>query len=269
MTAELNPGELNTDKPNPREPNPFARHHLRRYAFAWQQLAGRAGRHLDLGCSEGEFVCALAATTSLQCSGADPHPGYLAALKEKKVQLPLHLLPVHGELCFGPAEFDSVSLLDVLEHVPDEGRLLDEIHRVLVPGGLLVLTAPQRHVFSFLDPDNAKFRFPRLHRTAYQARFGRRVYEERFVDLSDGLRGDMSVGRDCHTNYRRADLLALLRGHGFEPVTVEGANLFWRWFQVPALLTRGPVRGWFERAIYLDGKIFGSANIFVTARKVS
>ena len=250
------------------ELNPFARHHLRRYAFAWQQLAGRDGRHLDLGCSEGEFLCALSATTPLRCSGADPHPGYLAAVAAKNGQLPLHLLPTDGGLGFGDSEFDSVSLLDVLEHVPDEDRLLREIHRVLVPGGLLVLTAPQRHVFSFLDPDNAKFRFPRLHRRVYEARFGRQVYAERFTDLTNGLRGDMSVGKNCHTNYRRADLLALLRAQHLEPVAVEGANLFWRWFQVPALLTRGRVRALFERAIYLDGKIFGSANIFVTARKV-
>ena len=250
------------------EVNPFERHHLRRYAFAWQQLAGRRGRHLDLGCGEGEFLSALSATTALGCEGADPHAGYLDAVAQRSARLPLHLLPADGGLGFGEHEFDSVSLLDVLEHAGDEGRLLQEIHRVLVPGGLLVLTAPRQHVFSFLDPDNAKFRFPRLHRMVYQARFGREVYAERFCDLSNGLRGDMAASRDRHTNYRSADLLALLRAHGFEPVTVTGANLFWRWFQVPALLTRGRPRAWFERAIYLDGKLFGSANIFVTARKV-
>jgi ubiquinone/menaquinone biosynthesis C-methylase UbiE len=250
------------------EHSPFARHQLRRYAFAWQQLAGRHGRHLDVGCGNGDFLSALHATTSLECSGADPHPGYLAALRLRCPDLPAHLLQVNDKLCFGTAEFDSISLLDVLEHAPDEGHLLGEIHRVLAPDGLLVLTVPQRHFFSFLDPDNAKFRFPRFHRLVYTARFGRQVYSERFIDISNNLRGDMSVGKEEHTNYRPADLVALLREHGFEPVTVESANLFWRWFQVPALLASGRLRTLLERAIYLDGQIFKSANMFVAARRV-
>jgi ubiquinone/menaquinone biosynthesis C-methylase UbiE len=250
------------------EPNPFAGHHIRRYAFAWDKLAGRRGRHLDLGCGEGEFLSTLSTTTSLECSGADPHPGYLARIRRECADLPLHLIPVNGRLCFGDSEFDSVSLLDVLEHAPDEGRLLDEVYRLLAPGGLLVLTVPQRHIFSFLDPDNAKFRFPRFHRLVYVARFGKDVYMERFVDLSNGLRGDMSADKKWHTNYRRAQMLALLRQHGFEPVAIEGANLFWRWFQVPGLLASGPLRALCEYAIYLDGKFFRSANMFITAERV-
>jgi SAM-dependent methyltransferase len=248
--------------------NPFARHPLRRYAFSWQQLADRHGRHLDLGCGQGEFLSVLRATTKLECSGADPHAGYLVSARQRDETLRLHQLTVTGELCFGTGEFDSISLLDVLEHVPDEGHFLGEVHRVLAPGGLFVVTVPGRHVFSFLDPDNVKFRFPRLHRLIYTARFGREVYRERFLDLSNGLRGDMSVGKHEHTNYRPAELLRLLVGHGFEPVSVEGANLFWRWLQTPALLAGGRVRTLLERAIYHDGVIFKSANIFVAARRL-
>lgn len=250
------------------EPNPFARHHLRRYAFCWQQLAGQPGHHLDLGCGAGEFLTVLHATTQLQCTGADPHAGYLAQVRKASPDIPVHHIPVDGELCFRAGEFTSVSVLDVLEHVPDEARVLAEIRRVLAPGGLLIVTVPGRHVFSFLDPDNAKFRFPRLHRLVYSARFGREVYADRFENLDNGLRGDMSVGKEEHTNYRRRDLLALLREQHFDPVSVTGANLFWRWLQIPALLTGGRLRELLERAIYLDGEIFTSANIFVAARKV-
>jgi SAM-dependent methyltransferase len=247
--------------------NPFAKHHLRRYTFCWDQLAGRQGAHLDLGCGQGEFLTVLRATTPLRCTGADPHPGYLAELKQACPDVPLHQIPTEGELGFAAGEFSSVSMLDVLEHVRDEGAVLDEVRRVLAPGGLLIVTVPQRHIFSFLDPDNAKFRFPRFHRMVYTARFGHDVYVERFEDLSNGLRGDMSVGKDEHTNYRRKDLVALLRKHGFEPTTVDGANLFWRWFQVPSLLTGGWLRRMFQGAICLDGVIFKSANLFIAARR--
>lgn len=166
------------------------------------------------------------------------------------------------------ARYGSITALDVLEHVPDEAKLLAEAHRILAPDGLLVVTVPRLHVFSFLDPDNAKFRLPRLHRWVYSRRFGAEVYRERFEDLSNDLRGDMSVGRDRHTNYRTADLLRLLREHGFEPAVVTGANLFWRWLQIPALLTGGPLRRLLERGIHLDGRLFRSANLFIAARRL-
>jgi SAM-dependent methyltransferase len=252
----------------PSEVSPFARHPLRRYAFGWQQLAGRSGRHLDLGCGHGEFLLALHGGTALTCLGADPHAGYLAGIRRDCPGVPLQQVSVTGRLGLAGSAFGSVSMLDVLEHVPDAAGLLAEVHRILEPGGLLVLTVPRRHVFSFLDPDNAKFRLPGLHRLVYRARFGRATYAERFGDLSNGLRGDMSVGKDEHTNYRPAALLALLAGQGFQPLTVTGANLFWRWLQIPALLLGGPPRRLLDRLIYVDGVLFRSANLFVTARRV-
>jgi SAM-dependent methyltransferase len=40
------------------------------------------------------------------------------------------------------AIFDAVLCTEVLEHVPDENKMLVEISRVLKPGGMLVLTTP-------------------------------------------------------------------------------------------------------------------------------
>lgn len=250
------------------EGNPFARHPLRRYAFGWEQLAARSGRHLDLGCGHGEFLLALHGSTALDCVGADPHAGYLAGIRRTCSSVPLLQVAVTGSLGFADGAFSSVSMLDVLEHVPDERNILAEVHRILAPDGLLVLTVPGHHAFSFMDPDNAKFRFPRVHRMVYTARFGRQIYQERFVNLSNSLRGDMAVGKDRHTNYRLAELLSLLAEEGFEPLTVTRANLFWLWFQVPALLLGGQARRLLERLVYVDGVIFKSANFFLTVEKV-
>ena len=41
-------------------------------------------------------------------------------------------------------QFDAVIALDVLEHVPDYQRALEEIHRVLSPEGFAILTVPQK-----------------------------------------------------------------------------------------------------------------------------
>jgi SAM-dependent methyltransferase len=203
--------------PRPAEANPFAHRPLRRYAFAWEQLASRSGRHLDLGCGTGEFVGTLRHTSALDCAAADPHAGYLAELRQRHPEVRAEQIAVHGPLHFGAAEFDSVSLLDVLEHIPDEGRLLDEVWWVLVLGGLLVVAVP---------------------------------------------------GRDEHTNYRAAELVTLLRAHGFEPLAQTGANLFWRWLQIPSLLGGRRLRALCDRAIWVDGRLFKSANLFMVARRI-
>jgi hypothetical protein len=52
-------------------------------------------------------------------------------------------------LTFEDASLDAVGSFEVLEHVPDYQQALAEFARVLVPGGLLVLTAP------FLDHRDA------------------------------------------------------------------------------------------------------------------
>jgi SAM-dependent methyltransferase/UDP-N-acetylglucosamine transferase subunit ALG13 len=249
--------------------NPFRLNALRRYAFAWEELCMRSGQHLDVGCATGDFVGVLAATTSLECHGVDPHEGYLRQLVCRFPEVHARRIGTSGPLPYPDATFDSVSLLDVLEHCPDEDALLGELRRVLRPGGLLVLTVPARHAFSWLDPDNAKFRAPRLHRAVYSLRFGHERYAERFVDCSNGLFGDMSVAKNVHTNYRPGWLVHQLEEHGLQVVRHSGANLFWRLLQTPAVLAGGRVRRWLERAIWLDGELFARANLFVSARKVS
>jgi SAM-dependent methyltransferase len=43
---------------------------------------------------------------------------------------------------FADAQFDGIGLFDVLEHIADHDSLLLEAHRLLLPGGKLILTVP-------------------------------------------------------------------------------------------------------------------------------
>jgi SAM-dependent methyltransferase len=243
--------------------NPFERHPTARYRWAFDRLRHRSGRHLDLGVGDAAFVGALHERTRLEVVGADPHAGYLSAARQQHPDLTL--VRVGDRLPFADAVFDSVTMLDVLEHTRSERATLAEVWRVLRPEGLLVLTVPARHVFSFLDPDNAKFRFPRLHRTVYSARFGATTYRRRFEDDSDRLRGDMAWERKWHTSYQTADLLELVEDAGLVPRLKDGANLFWRFWQIPALLAPRPARPLFDAPLRLDARLFRRANLFLTA----
>jgi len=53
---------------------------------------------------------------------------------------------------------DTVLLLDVLEHVPDAAGAIDEMHRLLRPGGRLIVSVPHTGVFAWLDPQNMSAR---------------------------------------------------------------------------------------------------------------
>ena len=52
-----------------------------------------------------------------------------------------------GPLPFPAASFDVVVTLETIEHVLDPDALLEEAHRVLVPGGTLVLSTPRLDSF--------------------------------------------------------------------------------------------------------------------------
>lgn len=55
------------------------------------------------------------------------------------------------------ASFDVVLCTEVLEHLPEPQRAIDEIYRVLVPGGQLLLTT--RFLFPIHDAPHDYFRF--------------------------------------------------------------------------------------------------------------
>lgn len=245
--------------------NVLATHPTRRFSWAFAQLAHLSGTHLDLGGGYGDFAEALEMHSGRTVITADVahdkiHDG--SARDGSRVELGNRLsLPIRD------GAVTSVSMLDVLEHVWDEDAVLAEVHRVLPPGGTLVLTVPRHHALSILDPDNMKYRAPRFHRLVYSARFGRERYEERFVDTSNGMEGDVAVERGWHTNYRTDELLDTLTRNGFLVIEHDAANLLWRVFDIPRLFLPKRLQWITHRALRLDARLFHQANLFVRAER--
>jgi SAM-dependent methyltransferase len=88
-------------------------------------------------------------------AGRDP---YKSLFRNATRYVTVDLEPVPGTtsivadasgLPFPDASFDCVLSTEVLEYVPDENRFVEEMHRVLCPGGVAIVTVP--FLFNFHD----------------------------------------------------------------------------------------------------------------------
>ncbi|MCB0976969.1 MAG: methyltransferase domain-containing protein [Acidimicrobiales bacterium] len=257
--------------------NPLWDDPTRRLSWAYSQLAHLSGAHLDLGCGHGELIDALVRHAGRDAVGVDAESGKLERATgvvgtgdgwvPDTVRGRVVHLGSRSPLPFADATFASVSMLDVLEHVWSEEAVLAEARRVLEPGGTIVVTVPRRHAFTFLDPGNARFRFPTLHRRLYSLRHGADRYEQRFVAVGDGMRGDTAVERTEHHNYRNDELVDTLDRAGFDVVGVDAANLFWRFADIPRSVLPDRFQHITHPMLRADARAFHSANLFVTARR--
>lgn len=104
-----------------------------------QAIGGRPGRVLDVGCGRG-FLLDAFRRRGWNVEGTEMSAASSAHAREVlgiPVQVgPLEALGIPGE------SFDAVTIWHVLEHVPTPASLLDEIHRILRPGGVLLVSVP-------------------------------------------------------------------------------------------------------------------------------
>jgi SAM-dependent methyltransferase len=110
--------------------------------YLLEDLEGRGGRFLDVGCGGGAMARAVSRERpDLRVHGVDLSRGAVgfAAREGEGV---CFAVGDAQRLPYGDAVFDAVSLFDVLEHVDEPERVLDEVARVLRPDGLLHVALP-------------------------------------------------------------------------------------------------------------------------------
>jgi SAM-dependent methyltransferase len=141
-----------------------------------RELAGFSGRLLDVGCGNSPFRHLLnPATTRYQ--GVD-----VAAAADFGYQNPDTVYYDGHVLPFPDASFDAVLCTEVLEHIADPAETIREIHRVLKPGGRLVLTIPWSARFHYQPFDYHRYTPSMLLRLF--AAFPAPVVTPRGTDLS-------------------------------------------------------------------------------------
>jgi SAM-dependent methyltransferase len=118
--------------------------HVYRYAFACRFVRGK--RVLDIACGEGYGSAALQKTGAANVIGVDVSESTCAHVRSK---YGLNAKPGTAEQIPLPDNsVDMVVSFETIEHVPDPSRFLDECVRVLAPGGRLVISTPDKEVYS-------------------------------------------------------------------------------------------------------------------------
>lgn len=121
--------------------------HMHRYVFARQFVAGL--EVLDAACGEG-YGAALLGGVAARVVGVDLSAeavGHARARYAGAGQLEFRRADV-TELPFDDASFDRVVSFETIEHLSGQREMLAEFRRVLRPGGLLILSSPDREVYS-------------------------------------------------------------------------------------------------------------------------
>lgn len=129
-----------------------------------RELEGRSdARILDVGCGTGSNLAAFAQLG--RATGVDMSREALEFCRLRGVETVAY--SAIERLPFADGTFDVVTAMDVLEHVDDDLAALEELRRVLRPGGLLLSTVP---AYGFLWSEHDEALKHRRRYTAHELR---------------------------------------------------------------------------------------------------
>jgi SAM-dependent methyltransferase len=203
--APVDPFTIPNAAPVPTRPRLLS--HVGRWGRARRWLPGEALRILDVGCAFGYGSVAVAAAgpPGRVAVGVEQDPEHL----ERGRRLYPWLTIVEGDAATLPVPdgcADAVLMLDVLEHLGDARPAVAEAHRVLRPGGVLMVSVPHRGPQHGVDSLNL-YRRLRRRRPSWPPL-------EPATESADGV----------HRHYTVDELSALL-GPGFAVDRVQRSGL--------------------------------------------
>lgn len=142
--------------------------HLHRYAFARDLTAGRDV--LDIACGEG-YGSAMISENANSVIGVDIAADAIAYARQTYVRENLNFLEGSAtKIPVADASVDVVVSFETIEHLEDHEAMLAEIKRVLRPSGILVISSPNKKIYS----DETGYSNP------YHVK---ELYTEEFLDL--------------------------------------------------------------------------------------
>jgi ubiquinone/menaquinone biosynthesis C-methylase UbiE len=162
--------------------------HMHRYGWVQALCVGR--RVLDIACGEG-YGSALLAKAAASVVGVDISSEVVSHATERYAAL-CNLVFRQGSAICIPVDSSSVDLVvsfETIEHLAQQEEMLSELRRVLKPSGVLVISSPNKKMYS--DDRNYvnEFHVKELYFDEFDALLGRhfssrRYFAQRFVTAS-------------------------------------------------------------------------------------
>jgi SAM-dependent methyltransferase len=116
-------------------------------------------------------------------------------------------------LPFRDGKFDLVNFTDILEHLTNPIHGLTEVHRVLAPGGIIILSTPNRNVLEIRSIN------PIILATQMVG-----TYCESILPHSRDIIADWMGCQFYHTAFARRELIKLMKASGFQILSIETQN---------------------------------------------
>src|SRR5690349_12094180 len=118
--------------------------HLARYAWATALAPGR--RVLDAGCGLGYGAAMLADAGAESVAAVDLAAEIIDVARDQTGDRVTFEVADLRSLPFADDAFDLVVCFEVIEHIEEQPAALDELRRVLAPGGVLAISSPNPDV---------------------------------------------------------------------------------------------------------------------------
>ncbi len=141
--------------------------HLHRYAIAIELIQHK--KVLDIACGEG-YGSNLLAKNAAQVTGVDINTEVIILAKEKYQRPNLEFLSGSVEnIPLPDKNIDVVVSFETLEHIADQEKMLVEIKRVLVAGGLLIISTPDKKNYTDKTGYKNPFHVKELYKEEFKA----------------------------------------------------------------------------------------------------
>ncbi|MBN1760255.1 MAG: class I SAM-dependent methyltransferase [Chitinispirillaceae bacterium] len=98
------------------------------------QQKKHSARILDVGCGQGDLLRDLKNESTFSCEGVEPVEHAAGIARSHGIPVTCSTLE---EAHFPSGKFDLVIMNHVLEHLPEPGRVIDEVFRILNKGGII------------------------------------------------------------------------------------------------------------------------------------